>query len=92
MIKSRPASSLVFLGLSTIMFFIVYGVCFYIASIILGSFFSAIAGIPISDPSWAKTNTDVQKEIQFILPLLPTLGIFMVVVKVLMTASVKGND
>src|SRR5256885_15493529 len=90
--KSRRGSSLVYLGYSVVLFFIVYGILFYIASIVLSTFFSALAGIPITNADWSKTNTDVQKELQFIIPLMPTIGIMLVVVKSLMTASVKGND
>lgn len=91
-LQVRRGSSLVFLGLSVIVFLIVYGIAFYILSIVLSSFFSAFVGIPISDPGWASTNSSLQKSIQFIIPLAPTLGLFMLILKVLLTASVKGND
>ena len=85
-------SSLVFLGFSVIAFIISYGIMFLVASTILGSFFSALAGVPITDPSWSAMNNNVQKTIQFLVPLMPTVGIMILIIKVLMTASVRGSD
>ena len=63
---------------------------FLLVPVILGTFFSISA--PISDPSWAKVNTDTQNVIKWLVPLVPTIGIFIFVIKVLMAASVRGRD
>ena len=84
--------SMVYLGMSVVLFFAVFGVTFYVASTILGAFGSAIAGVPITDPAWATMNTTTQKEIQFLVPLMPALGIFIVILKVFTAATVRGAD
>ena len=85
-------SSLIFLGFSVIMFIISYGIMFILAPIILGSFFSAAASINIADPAWAATYTETEGVIRYLVPLIPTIGIFILVIKVLMVASVRGRD
>ena len=86
-------SSLVFLGLSVVVFIISYGIMFLLAATILGSFFSSSAmSAPITDPGWAATYLKTQTTIKWLLPLIPTIGIFILFLKVLMTASVRGRD
>ena len=81
---THRGSSLVFLGFSTIMFLITYGIAFYLLSIILGAFFSQLNQTDISDPGWASMSVEIQTTIQYILPLAATIGIFIFVLKVLM--------
>ena len=83
---------MVYLGMSVVLFIAVYGVTFYVASTILGSFGSAIAGVPITDPSWASMNTKTQQEIQLLVPLMPAIGLFILVLKVFTAATVRGAD
>ena len=91
-LKSRRGGSMVYLGISVVLFVAVYGVTFYVAATILGAFGSAIAGVPISDPAWATMNTSTQKEIQLLVPLMPALGTFILVLKVFTAATVRGAD
>lgn len=83
-------SSLVFLGFSIILFVISYGIMFLIVPIVLGSFFSI--DVPISDPGWAAVNTQIQDVIKWLVPLVPTIGIMIFVIKVLMVSTVRGRD
>ena len=83
-------ASLVFLGFSVILFVISYGLMFTLVPIILGSFFSV--DVPITDPDWAATRTETETVIRWLIPLVPTIGIFILVIKVLMVASVRGRD
>lgn len=85
-------SSLLFLGLSVIAFIITYGIAFLVLAAVLGVSFSAMAKVPISDPAWAAMFTKTNAELQFLVPLAPSLGIFMLVIKVLMSSSVRGRD
>jgi len=91
-IKSHRGSSLVFLGFSIIVFIVSYGLLFYLAPVILGSFQSAVNKITITDPAWAATNAQTQATLQYLVPLIPSLGIFVLVLKVLMVASARGRD
>lgn len=85
-------SSLIFLGFSVIIFIISYGIAFTITPIILGSFYSAAAGINIADAGWQQTYDETEAVTQYLVPLIPTIGIFILVIKVLMVASVRGRD
>ena len=85
-------SSLVFLGLSVIVFIISYGITFLVAATVLGSFFTELDKVPIGSPSWAAMYTHVGTTIKFLVPLIPSIGIMILVIKVLMTASVRGTD
>jgi hypothetical protein len=82
-------SSLLFLGFSVIAFIITYGIMFMLAPIILGSFFSINVDM---NESWAATRDEVQTVVQWLIPLIPTVGIMILVLKVLMVASVRGRD
>ena len=91
--RSRRGSSLVFLGFSIVLFVISYGIGFLLVAAVLGAFFSnATLSAPITDPGWAATYTRTQTQIKFLVPLVPTLGMFIFIIKVLMVASNKGRD
>lgn len=83
-------SSLVYLGFSVIAFVISFGVAWLLVPAVLGPFFSALP--PITSPSWASTMAHTQSIIQWLIPLSMQLGIFFLVIKVLMVASVRGRD
>ena len=63
-----------------------------IVPMILGQFFSSFDSANISDPVWAAVYEENEATIQFIIPLVPTIGLFILVLKVLMVASVRGRD
>lgn len=83
-------SSLVFLGFSVVMFIISYGIGFYLIPMVLGVFFSV--DMPIGNPEWAATNTQIQNILQWLIPGAAMMGIFILFLKVLMVASVRGRD
>lgn len=85
-------ASLIYLGLSVIAFIISYGIAFLVMASVLGVSFSTFAQIPITDPKWAAQFTRVNVELQFLVPLAAGLGMFMLVLKVLMSSSVRGRD
>jgi len=83
-------SSLVYLGFSIIMFIITYGFMFTLVPMILGMFFSV--DVPIADAGWAAIGVETETRLQWLIPLVPTIGIFVLVIKVLMVASSRGRD
>ena len=85
-------SSLIFLGFSVIMFIITYGIMFVLTPMILGMFYSTAANVGIEDPDWQATYDETEEVTRFLTPLIPTLGIFILIIKVLMVASVRGRD
>jgi len=59
---------------------------------ILGQFFTILGNMPIESASWQAVYDQNEETALFIVPLIPTLGIFVLIIKVLMVASVRGRD
>lgn len=85
-------SSLVFLGFSVIMFLISYGIMFTVTPMILGQFYSVLGNMTIESASWQETYDETEAITQYIVPLIPTVGLFIFIIKVLMVAAVRGRD
>lgn len=85
-------SSLIFLGFSIILFLVSYGVMFLLTPMILGQFFDVLGNMTIESPEWQAIYDQNEATAQFIVPLIPTLGLFVLIIKVLMVASVRGRD
>ncbi len=85
-------SSLIFLGFSVIMFIVAYGVMFTIAPMVLGAVWSVMDGMEIMNESWQQVYDDTKATTQYLVPLIPTIGIFILVIKVFMVASARGRD
>ena len=86
-------SSLVYLGLSLILFSISFGVAFILMPIIFGAFFTMMDAnnFTIND-EWQAIYEQNKVTVQYLVPLIPSLGIVIIVIKVLMTASARGRD
>ena len=80
-------SSLIFLGFSVIMFIVAYGVMFTVAPMVLGAVWTVMDGMDIMNESWQQTYDDTKATTQYLVPLIPTVGIFILVIKVFMVAS-----
>lgn len=85
-------SSLIFLGFSVIMFIVAYGVMFTIAPMVLGAVWSVMDGMEIMNSDWQQVYDDTKATTQYLVPLVPTIGIFILVIKVFMVASARGRD
>lgn len=86
-------SSLVFLAFSVILFIIVYGIMFLIVPTILGKFFTVLDPLSTTlSTDWLNIYNQNEATAKFLVPLIPTIGLFILIIKVLMTASVKGAD
>ena len=72
------------------MFVITYGFMFTLVPMILGAVFSV--DVPIADAGWEQVGIDTETRLQWLIPLVPTIGIFVLVIKVLMVASSRGRD
>lgn len=86
-------SSLVYLGLSLVLFVITYGIAFTVMPMIFGAFFSLMdtGGLSINS-DWAEIYEKNETTVKYLVPLMPTLGIVIIVIKVLMTAAARGRD
>ena len=85
-------SSLIFLGFSVVAFLISFGVVFMLAPIVLGQFFGVLDSMDTLCCGWETTKDEIQTQAQWLLPLMMVLGMFILVLKVLMVASVRGRD
>lgn len=88
-------SSLVFLGLSLLAFIISFGLVWILVPMVLGSFFTAIAQtnlVTALSTSWQNSYNNTQTQVQWLIPLSVQLGVFILVLKVLMVASNRGQD
>ena len=86
-------SSLVYLGLSLILFVITYGVAFTLMPMIFGSFFTLMDDNNFTiNADWQAIYEKNEDTVQLLVPLMPSMGIIIIVIKVLMVASARGRD
>ena len=87
-------ASMVFLGLSIIMFLISYGLMFTLVPMILGQVWTAMDenNMPIPNAAWQQTYNDTQTQLQYIIPLVPAMGLLILVIKVLMATTTFGRN
>ena len=85
--------SIVFLGFSIITLAILYGVSFMLIPIILGSYFTSIdPNLIHSNSDWLTMYQTNEDTTQYLVPLIPTFAIFVLVIKVILTASARGRE
>ena len=68
---------------------------FTIAPMILGSVWTVMeVGLTNGSMSqeWIDVYNNTKETTQYLVPLIPTIGIFILVIKVLMVASARGRD
>ena len=87
-------ASMVFLGLSVIMFLISYGLMFTLVPMILGQVWTAMdeTNMPIPNETWQATYNSTQLQLQYIIPLVPAMGLLILVIKVLMATTTFGRN
>ena len=68
---------------------------FTIAPMILGSVFTVME-VNLTNGNmtqeWIDMYNQTKETTQYLVPLIPTIGIFILVIKVLMVASARGRD
>lgn len=67
---------------------------FTIAPMILGSVYSVVESSFGDNMSsdWIQVYNNTKDTTQYLIPLIPSIGIFILVIKVLMVASARGRD
>ena len=65
---------------------------FTVAPMVLGAVWTVMDGMDIMNESWQQTYDDTKATTQYLVPLIPTVGIFILVIKVFMVASARGRD
>ena len=84
--------SIVYLVISVLVAGFTYGVLYLLMPMILGTFYSVFDSMSITNQAWIDTYNTNEESTRFLVSLMPTLGIFMLVLKVLMAASARGSD
>lgn len=62
---------------------------------LFGAFFSIADDLVTTDnmdQDWIDLYEENEDIVQWLTPLIPTIGIFIAVIKILMTSSVRGRD
>ncbi len=67
---------------------------FTLVPMVLGQIWTAMdeTNMPIPNAEWQQTYNDTQTQLQYIVPLVPTIGLMILIIKVMMVASVRGRD
>lgn len=85
-------SSLVFLGFSIIAFFLSYGIMWLIVPMTLGAFYSVADTQVIMNSNWQTAYNTTEGTVRWLVPLIPTVGIFVALIKIFMVASARGRE
>ena len=81
-------TSIIHLGFTIIAFIISYAVIFTLAPMILGSVFTnmdTLAEIP--NEGWAELYETNKTTVQYLVPLIPSIGIFIIIIRILMRTA-----
>ena len=84
-------SSMLFLGLSVVAFIVIFGFLYLLMPIIFGTIYDTMDGISLS-PAWTSIYEENKTLMEFLLPLMMALSIFILIIKVLMNATALGHD
>lgn len=80
--------NLIHLGFTVIGFIITYGIIFTFTPMLLGSVFTALDSLPDNpNTGWSNLYETNKTTVQFLVPLIPTIGIFIIVIRILMRAG-----
>lgn len=85
-------SSLLYLGVSVIVFFILFGFLSMITPLILGLFLSVMGNFTIADSTWAAIYAENKKLVELLTPLIFAMGLVMAILKIFMSVTNKGRD
>lgn len=80
--------NLIHLGFTVIGFLITYGIIFTFTPMVIGSVFTALDSLPDNpNAGWSNLYEANKTTVQYLLPLIPTIGIFIIVIRLLMRAG-----
>jgi len=60
--------------------------------IIMGSFFDQIDSNSIVNEEWKAMYEQNENTVLYLVPLMPSFGIVIIVLKIMLNASARGND
>ena len=83
-------SSIISLGISLLLFFIVTGFMWVIGSNILAELFFTLPAV--TNPDWIETTAEVEEQIKIIFTWTPGILLLFAAVKMIVNASGQGRD
>ena len=83
-------SSIISLGISLLLFFIVTGFMWVIGSNILAELFFTLPAV--TNPDWIQTTAEVEEQIKIIFTWTPGILLLFAAVKMIVNASGQGRD
>ena len=88
-------SALLFVGIGIVTYVVVLGMLMQFTPAILGTVFTVIGGLMANsdiDSNWLTLYNDLDALTQLLVPMMFSLLLVLLVIKVLMVAGVRGND
>lgn len=88
-------SSILFVGIGIVTYVIVLGIMMQFAPVIVGAVFTTIEDTMVNmniNAEWVALYNDVDSTSQYLIPMMFSLLLVLLVIKVLMVAGVRGGD
>ena len=85
-------SSLLYLGISVVVFFVVFGFLALLAPLIFGGFFGVMDNYQVPSEIWRGIYSENKKLVELLVPIIFAMGTFIAVLKILMSSTNKGRD
>ena len=80
--------NLIHLGFTVIGFIITYAIIFTFTPMILGSVFTSLDALPeIPNEGWSGLYETNKITIQYLVPLIPSIGIFIIIIRIFMRTA-----
>ena len=80
--------NLIHLGFTVIGFIITYAIIFTFTPMILGSVFTSLDALPeIPNEGWSGLYESNKTTVQYLVPLIPSIGIFIIIIRILMRTA-----
>jgi len=80
--------NLIHLGFTVIGFIITYGLIFTFTPMLLGAVFTTLDALPENpNEGWANLYDSNKTAVQFLVPLIPAVGIFVLIIRILMRSA-----
>ena len=80
--------NLIHLGFTVIGFIITYGIIFTFTPMLLGAVFTTLDSLPENpNEGWSNLYDSNKTAVQFLVPLIPAIGIFVLIIRILMRSA-----
>ena len=80
--------NLIHLGFTVIGFIITYGIIFTFTPMLLGAVFTTLDALPENpNEGWSGLYETNKTTVQYLVPLIPAIGIFVLIIRILMRAG-----